>query len=114
MDRTAQHAFWLLAQFDIHRYLMANTAGRLDGYEKAERHRRICNIFVALTKRVEIDDVHMDHFELHQKIHDPSQALTSHLDTAIGFPIDDRHPDYDRLAKRFSKRFIELATEISN
>ena len=114
MDRTMKHAFWLLSQFDIHRYLMANTAGRLSGAEKAERHRDICSKFIALAKRIEVDDVLKHHHELHRKIHDHSQALTNHLDREIGFPVGDKFPDYDRLAKRFSRRFVQLAEEITS
>lgn len=112
MNRKERHAFWLLAGYAIHRYLMANTTGRLDGAEKASRHMEISNIFVALTKTIDLDRVGVHHLDLRNKIHDHTQKLTSHMDAEIGFPVGDRFPDYDNLAQRFARRFVDLASEV--
>lgn len=95
------NALHLLLDFPAVRYLMCNTHGRLNGGEKAEKHIQMtdvmCKVFVPKKQR-----------QLRMFIHDWTQQLTSNLDTEIGFPIDDPHPDYDRLTPLFIDRFIEL------
>lgn len=44
----------------------------------------------------------------YQAVHDATQALTDHLDEAIGFPLEGR-PDYGTLAPLFLERFHTLA-----
>lgn len=86
--------------FDLMRYLMANTKGRLSGAEKAERHLNLCETYM----KVMVGN--SSHHSLMMFIHDHSQQVTGHLDEAIGFPIDDPHPDYDRLAKKLFSKLI--------
>jgi len=45
-----RHLLWLLMEFPIHRYLLANTKGRLNGMEKAEKHLALSAIYVAAKK----------------------------------------------------------------
>ena len=45
-------------------------------------------------------------------IHDHTQKLTSHLDTAIGMPTEKGvQPDYDKLTVEFLAHFHNLASE---
>lgn len=91
-------------RFDIMRYLIANTHGRLDGAEKAERHLKLSTCFCDMVFGA--DEYETD---VMMAVHDGTQALTSYMDTEIGFPVFDRHPDIDTLAPLFFARFIELA-----
>lgn len=115
MKTDQDHAFWLLAQHNVHRYLMANTAGRLSGYEKHKNHDQMCRKFIALRRHTEVDSVRSCDAseEEWQRVHEATQRLTSHMDTEIGFPIEDTRPDYDRLAPLFAEKFLALAHEAS-
>ena len=42
-----RHLLWMLMEFSIHRYLLSNTRGRIDGFEKAEKHIELSAIFIA-------------------------------------------------------------------
>jgi len=94
-------------EFDIHRYLIANSHGVCDGAAKAHHHLNLCRMYVAskkLCRTDEVDDV-SDYFE---SIHSSTQRLTDNMDTLIEFPIDSK-PDYDELAPKFFEQFIILA-----
>jgi len=101
------HLLWLLMEFAIHRYLMANTNGRLNGHEKAEQHINMCAIFLAYKKLCSINKARNDDDWI--KIHNDTQLLTDNLDKEIGFPINETPEDYEYLARKFFIRFIELA-----
>lgn len=112
-----ERALWLLMDFDINRYLMANTAGRLNGGEKAERHLALCTTYCMVMLDVGLPNgdrafgrLSSERRSLMMFIHDWTQTLTGYMDTEIGFPIEDR-PDYDKLAPKFFARFIELCEE---
>lgn len=94
----------------IHRYLMSNAAGRINGAEKATRHIELCTFYVAAVRGIDdLDKVRRNVGEAdYQSVHQATQALTDHLDEVIGFPIKDR-PDYDALAPKFFEHFHELA-----
>ena len=100
--------------FAIHRYLMSNASGRMDGHEKAQRHIELCTFYVAAVRGV--DDLDMVrrgldcHEDDYQAVHDATQALTDHLDEVIGFPLEGR-PDYGALAPLFFERFHMLAMQ---
>lgn len=103
-----------LMDHDIARYLMANTAGRHSGYEKATHHVQLCYIYVANRAgfvdpesaiRLHTTDGRM----VYTIIHDMSQDLTDYMDEVIGFPIDDPHPDHSVLIPKFFDEFIRLA-----
>jgi hypothetical protein len=123
-EQRLKHALYMLMSFPIHRYLMANTAGRLDGYEKAETHLRLSYIYVASQMGIVDSDgatrvmagakTHDDGWVQHGDmvytyIHDATQELTDYMDEVIGFPIEDTRPDYDTLAPKFFEEFIRLA-----
>jgi len=101
------HTLWMLMEFHIHRYLISNTFDRLDGAGKGMHHQELCNIYIASVEFCEKDEcfIHIEKLEL---IHEKTQELTSYMDEVIGFPIDSR-PDYDDLAPKFFRKFIELA-----
>jgi hypothetical protein len=107
-----KRALWQLMRFHIHRYLMSNTQGRLDGFEKAQRHLELSEIYVKVRLGLGWDyglEDRDDMYDIQMKVHDATQAMTSHMDTAIGFPVFDNRPDYDDLAPKFFEKFLELA-----
>jgi len=123
-EQRLKHALYMLMSFPIHRYLMANTAGREDGNEKATAHLRLSFIYVA--SRMGIVDVDgasrvmagdkthdngwVEHGTMaYTYIHDATQELTGYMDEVIGFPLEDNRPDYDTLAPKFFEEFIRLA-----
>lgn len=123
-EQRLKHALYMLMSFPIHRYLMANTTGRLDGAEKADVHLRLSYIYIASqmgivdpdgATRVMVgakthDDGWVQHGTMaYTYIHDATQELTDYMDEVIGFPIDDTRPDYDTLAPKFFEEFIRLA-----
>ena len=95
--------------FAIRRYLLANTYGRLDGYEKAEQHLKLSSIFIVSKMLCSIEKAESD--ENLMRIHDATRKLTDHMDKEIGFPILDKEYDHDKLARKFFARFIDLAEE---
>jgi hypothetical protein len=105
-----RHACWLSQQFTVGRYLMSNAKGRWDGAEKAHRHQELCTFYVAVVRGVELEAVRLDHEADYKAVHARTQALTDHLDEAIGFPLE-MDPDYDVLAPLFFARFHVLALE---
>lgn len=108
MDDLIKRAMWRLTAHDVTRYLIANTSGRLDGAEKAERHRRLTEHYLKVWRGPEADD--LDDFDPEfVTLRQVTRALTDRLDTAIGFPLADKWPDYDTLAVAFFERFHALA-----
>jgi len=95
-------ALWALMEFDANRYLIANTAGRQDGAEKAQRHMNLCHTYLKVMHGLEYKH------SLMMFIHDYSQSLTSYLDEKIGFPVYDKHPDYSTLSRLFVAKFVEV------
>ena len=108
-----RHLLWLLMEFPIHRYLLANTKGRLNGMEKAEKHLALSAIYVAAKKKCSIDKAKS--YDEWMIVHDATQKLTGCLDTEIGFPIDETDDiDYDKFSHKFFDKFIALAEEAYN
>jgi len=100
---------WMLMEHSIVRYLLSKTHGRINGYEKAERHIDLSAIFIASRRLCSIDRARSD--ENLMLIHDATTKLTDHLDTEIGFPLNDVPEDYEDLGRKFFNRFLELAEE---
>lgn len=105
-----KHVCWLHTQRTVGRYLLSNADGRWDGAEKAMRHMELCQFYVALVRGVEVDEARMQFEDDYQAVHTKTQELTSHLDTAIGFPIKGR-PDYPELEPKFFSMFHALAMQ---
>lgn len=94
----------------IYRYLIVNTEGRLNGFEKSERHKEMCQFYVAAHLGFpDIDSVDVCG-ESYTSVHASTQKLTDYMDEKIGFPIHGV-PDYDNLAGKFFDIFHELAVE---
>jgi len=110
LPKQSRNLLWLLMEFDINRYLMSNADGRWDGSEKASRHRNLVNTYVTGVTGCDTDNC-FDHIEYWEAIHRTTQALTSHLDEVIDFPLFGR-PDYDALAPEFFDKFIELCDSV--
>lgn len=95
----------------VARYLMSNAEGRWDGAEKAQRHRELCQFYVAAVRGVsDPESVPVDFYDEYVRVHDHTQQLTDNLDIEIGFPEKGR-PDYERLEPKFFERFHALALE---
>lgn len=109
-EKQFKHACWLHTQHFIHRYLMSNADGRLDGAEKAHRHRQLCSFYVAVVFGIEEDEVHKEFktLDAYNKIHEETSELTDYMDEQIGFPLKGR-PDYDKLVPLFFDKFHSLA-----
>ena len=102
-------------RFIIARYLMANTFGRLDGAEQAQRHIEMCEFYTAIAFNTSGTDGVRNRFdgaeEFFSKLHDTSQdKLTDHLDTVIGFPLD-KQPDYNKMELLFFDIFHGIAVD---
>ena len=94
-------------EHSIGRYLLSNSAGRWNGYEKAEMHIELSAIFLSSKILCSIDMAKRSDYLM--KIHDATRPLTDCLDVEIGFPIDEPPEDYDEFERKFFARFIELA-----
>ncbi len=113
IEKRFKNACRLALAFDIYRYLISNTKGREDGAEKALRHERMCSFYVSVFYGLEDQDqARVNHEDQYQMVHDKTQELTSYLDEAVGFPLEDRHPDFDKLFPLFFEKFHQLATEV--
>lgn len=104
------HLLWLQMSFDVHRYLVSNSEGRLDGFEKGTRHENLVNIYVASRMGCELDKS-FRHLEYAEAVHMKTRALTDYMDEVIGFPIIGI-PNYDELAPKFFKKFVELCDQV--
>lgn len=111
LDYRFLYALWLLMELPIHRYLMSNTYGRLDGAEKATRHIELCEIYIATTYFISTDKARIHYNDQLKMVHDKTQLLTDYLDEMINFPLDDPHPDYNSLSKPFFFMFFHLAEQ---
>lgn len=93
---------YMMLEFKIHRYLLANTYGRLDGNEKAEQHLEISSILFSYIFEEQYNE--RKHWKTMMRIHNfLAEILTDRLDEVIGFPIDKLscEIDYDDYGKRF-------------
>lgn len=105
-----RRACWIGLEFHIIRYLMANTAGRLDGAEKSERHREICRFYIAIGSGDHPDVAIRNNMDAHKTLHRLTQdILTDRMDEVIGFPLESTHPDYDMLSEKFFGVFHDAA-----
>lgn len=107
LEKQNKYLIWLLMEHAIVRYLLSNTHGRLNGFEKAEQHIELCAIFIAIKMFCSTDKARNN--EKIMKIHDATRELTDNMDKEIGFPIFECPEDYDDLALKFFDRFMEIA-----
>jgi hypothetical protein len=94
----------------VNRYLLANTAGRASGAEKALTHRAICDFYIAAFNGVEVEQVGRYYGQQHKALHLHTQSLTDNLDEKIGFPYSG-HPDHEELVPKFFEQIHALAME---
>jgi len=104
LEAERDRALWLATSFDVHRYLMACTSGRLSGAEKAERHQNLSEAFCYVLTGIE----GARGYKIQRAIHDATQEVTNHLDQ-IGLLRDDPRPDYDAIAQKFFDKFKTIA-----
>jgi len=104
-----EYALFMLMEWHINRYLIANTFKREDGYEKATEHLILCDLYLRYYYCANECEI-MELNEELNTIHSDSQALTSYLNTVIEFPLNvlSGGIDYDSYAKKFFIKFIEI------
>jgi hypothetical protein len=113
MNVTKRERFLLkeLLNFDINRYLMANTHGRNDGHEKAEKHIAISKTLVGY---ITCSASSAKDPRLWRKVHDYlADVLTNKMDEVIRFPVDTpvRGAEYQEYVEKF---FDFIINEMSN
>ena len=103
LSKRERWALWSLLEFTINRYLMANTAQRLDPGERAQRHVEMSKIIAQFifTCDEEAREVCKSWLSIHDYL---AEILTDRMDEIIEFPINE--PLYGSgvfsiLAKRF-------------
>ena len=106
---------YMLLENDVHRYLLANTYGRLDGSEKAERHLKISEIVFSFIfqKKYMYGRDHDFIMRIHNSL---AEILTDRLDEVIGFPIKEEswNIDYFDYCKRFVNVIIDNMDKIKD
>ena len=95
---------------EVHGYHSYEDPTRSDGAGKAEAHRGLCCIFIAVFFNKKLEKVN-SLTPCYAEVHEATQKLTGHLETVIGYPLD-RHEeiDYDDLAPKFFDKFYDIAT----
>lgn len=97
--------------FPVHRYLLANTYGREDPCERAERHLEISRILVGFILCRKCHEF-LDHEKV-KRVHDYlAELLTDRMDEVIDFPVFSRPLDYDELVDKFIKVIVYNLTPI--
>ena len=105
---------YMMLEFDIHRYLLANTFGRLCGSEKAEYHIKISSVIFSYVFAEQYNE--RRHWQPMMRIHNfLAEILTDRLDEEIGFPTDKTSSeiDYDEFGKRFFNVIIKNIDRIN-
>lgn len=105
-----KNACRIALNFNIHRYLICNTDGRQDGFEKASVHIEMCNFYIAIKYGLQDRAAAYEYVDDFELVHEATQELTSYMDKEIGFPIKGR-PDYGKLAPLFFEKFHALAVK---
>ena len=102
-----------LLDFDVARYLMANSCQRLDGAERAQRHlaisKTLCEFVLSNHKFKTLDELEMAVLETQMEVHNlMAQLLTDRMDEKIGFPVNTPlcGGDYDELKVKFMQELF--------
>ena len=116
--KLTKREIWALRQmltFDITRYLLANTFGRLDGEEKADRHihmsKILCRFVFAEGGEYKFS---RKESETWHKVHDYlAEILTDRMDEVIGFPLTTplMGDEFDEYVQKF---FDVIINNMSN
>ena len=108
MTKREKVLLYILLEFAIHRYLLANTHKRHDPVEKAEEHMKIASIIFSYIFAREYNE--LKDWQVMMQIHDYlAEILTDRLDEVIGFPIDKESCEIDY--HEFGKRFFNVIVE---
>ena len=102
-----------LLDFDVARYLMANSCQRLDGAERVQRHlaisKTLCEFVLSNHKFKTLDELEMAVLETQMEVHNlMAQLLTDRMDEKIGFPVNTPlcGSDYDELKVKFMQELF--------
>lgn len=101
-----------LLMYDINRYIMVNSHGRLDGFEKAQHHIKISEI---LTDFILYGFDDFKQYREYLLVHDYlADNLTSKMDEVIGFPIDRKlyGEDITKYSERFFDKLIDMIPDL--
>lgn len=90
-------------------YLVANSKGTEDGTIRSDSHRQICE---ELAKFVFGENVKV--YRVETDIHKITEAVTDHLDTSVGLPLDRDISDYRPLVTGFFQELLKLIPKIKN
>ncbi len=107
-----------LLDFDITRYLMANSCQRIDAEEKADLHIRMSKTlcaFVMSMKTVDAEEIYDAESNSWKHVHDfLSDILTGRLDEAIDFPLTTPlyGSDYNPFHVRFFQTIVDNMDKI--
>jgi hypothetical protein len=117
LTKREKWALGYILEFDIARYLMANSCQRLDGDEKADRHirmsKKICWFIFAEKYGIDRKSFAKAYVAMHDFLAD---ILTDRMDEVIGFPINTPlyGSDYNDLKDKFLQVIIDKFKEIED
>ncbi len=95
-------------KYDVVRYLIVNTKGKEDGYERADRHiaisKTICKFLLCRTHNLP-----------YMEVHNYLTELTAFMDEQIGFPVNRTiyGNEYDAFVEKFINKIKEMLPSIS-
>lgn len=112
MPDRLRSAMWHLTCHDMERYLQANASGG-PFHAKGAIHRRLVGYYVAVWYGLDdlyvIEDAGVHAPDVTMAVHLATQQVTSYLDEAIGFPVDNSRIDYAHYTPLLFAKFHEVA-----
>ena len=119
VSKREKHLLWIILNFDIHRYILANSFERNDGAEKADRHikisKMICHYIMSDGGLYTIRNIEDEYPVGWQDIHDYlADILTDRLDETIGMVLSRRmtHDEQDDCVRKFFDVIIDHMSDM--
>lgn len=111
--RAFRNACFVAMQFTIFRYLLCHQTDRLDGPEKAQRHRELCSFYTGVFTGKDPETAAWQHQDVYDAIHRRTQArLTDHLVQKIAFDPNGGG-DLEQNARDFFAIFHKVALGVA-